>query len=247
MAHVFMSYVRENAETVDKLCKELRDREVNVWLDREQIRPGQRWQQAIRTAIQEGAFYIACFSHEYAERIRTYMNEELTVAVEELRMRPVDRAWFIPVRLSDIPIPDRSIGGGETLRDIQWVDLFSDWGSGLRRILEVIHPAATAPLDASKPSQSLRPEAEEFGQESVKLTFQNGTELIPTGIVPVLEAYYQDLIAGRLVGFRFANSQIEVQSDPTYDKLQARLQNSTRVDLRRLVRKLEQFLSVRVA
>ena len=147
MAHVFISYVRENKETVDRLCKELRDRGVNVWLDREQIRPGERWQSAIRVAIQEGGFYIACFSPEYAERTRTYMNKELIVAVEELRKRPVDRSWFIPVRLSECGIPNRQIGAGETLGDIQWVDVFPDWDAGVRKILSVVQPEAISPPD----------------------------------------------------------------------------------------------------
>ncbi len=51
------------------------------------------------------------------------MNEELTVAIEELRLRPTDRAWFIPVLLDDCEVPDRSIGAGETLRTLQWIKL----------------------------------------------------------------------------------------------------------------------------
>jgi adenylate cyclase len=40
-------------------------------------------------------------------------------------------------------VPDRPIGGGETLRDIQWVDLIEDWDDGVRRILSVILPPDT--------------------------------------------------------------------------------------------------------
>ncbi len=39
MKHVFISYVREDQEAVDRLCKELRSRDVEVWLDREEILP----------------------------------------------------------------------------------------------------------------------------------------------------------------------------------------------------------------
>src|SRR5262245_48623570 len=113
MTHVFISYVRENRSAVDRLADQLKHAQIEVWLDRQSIRPGQRWRTAIRRAIQDGAYFIACFSDEYVARSRNYMNEELTIAIDELRLRPTDRAWFIPIRLGQAPIPSRSIGGGE--------------------------------------------------------------------------------------------------------------------------------------
>lgn len=140
MPQVFISYVRENSEDVQRLARELRAYGIKVWLDKNDIKPGFRWKDAIREAISQGDFFIACFSVEYSERSKTYMHEELTLAVEELRQRPTDRAWFIPVLLSDTDIPNRSIGAGETLRDIQWVELYRNWNDGIKRILSVIQP-----------------------------------------------------------------------------------------------------------
>jgi hypothetical protein len=60
-------------------------------------------------------FFVACFSREYAMRAKSYMNEELTLDIDELRQRPANKTWFIPVLLSDGDIPDRNIGAGETL------------------------------------------------------------------------------------------------------------------------------------
>jgi len=138
MPNVFISYVRENSALVDKFAGELRRYGVTVWLDREQLIPGMRWQQAIRKAIRGGDFFIACFSAESAARSRTYQNEELVLAIEELRLRPTDRIWFIPVLLSEGTIPDRDIGGGETLNSIQWAALYENWDEGIRRVLSAI-------------------------------------------------------------------------------------------------------------
>lgn len=138
MPHIFISYVRENHQKVDQLCHELRQGGADVWLDREQIHPGERWQDSIREAIQGGAYFLACFSKEYLEKDRSYMNEELLTAIEELRKRPANRTWFIPVLLSECKVPSNSIGGGQTLQDIQWVELYSNWTEGLRKILDVI-------------------------------------------------------------------------------------------------------------
>ena len=49
------------------------------------------------------------------------MYEELVLAVDELRQRPRNRAWFVPLVMPGGNIPDWSIGGGETLRDINYI------------------------------------------------------------------------------------------------------------------------------
>jgi hypothetical protein len=130
-----MSYLREDQSTVDRLVATLRDAGVQVWLDREQIKPGYRWQAAISAAIADGAMFVACFSSNYVKRATTYVNEELTLAIDELRKRPVDRAWFIPVLLDKCQVPDRRISAAESLRDIQWIDLSENWEEGVRRLI----------------------------------------------------------------------------------------------------------------
>jgi len=140
MDHVFISYVRDNTQAVRRLYNELTAYGIEVWLDRNDIMPGTRWRSAIRRAIQDGDFFIACFSKEYNKRDSTYMNEELTLAIEELRKRSHDRAWFIPVKLSECEIPDREIGAGETIQDLQWLELHSNWSESFQQILDVIQP-----------------------------------------------------------------------------------------------------------
>src|ERR1035438_3365464 len=142
MSTVFVSYVREDLKAVSRLAEVLREFQVTVWLDKTALKPGLRWQDQIRKGISKGDFFLACFSKAYVKRQKTYMNEELTLAIEELRQRPTDRAWFIPLKLNVVEIPDRSIGAGETLRAIQWVDLHSDWTTGMENVLAVIVPGS---------------------------------------------------------------------------------------------------------
>jgi hypothetical protein len=137
-SHVFISYVRDDKPIVDRLCEELGSRGIDYWRDEKDIPIGSRWKHGIARAIQSGSFFLACFSEKYHGRDKTYMNEELILAVEELRKRPTDRAWFLPVLLSNCEIPERSIGGGETLRDIQAVSLFENWNEGIQRIISAI-------------------------------------------------------------------------------------------------------------
>jgi hypothetical protein len=139
-SRVFISYVRDDSTVIDRLTADLRKARLRPWVDRNDLAGGQRWKAAIRKAIQEGSGAVVCFSSHYSARQKTYMNEELTLMIDELRQRPIDKSWFIPVRLDDCTIPDRSIGGGETLHDLQRIDLFPDWDEGVRRIVAALRP-----------------------------------------------------------------------------------------------------------
>lgn len=138
MPNIFISYIRENQEEIDKLCTTLKDYDLGVWLDRENISAGARWKDSIRNAIKDGAYFIACFSTEYGRKKKNYMNEELMLAVDELRLYSIDKPWFIPVLLSDCDVPSISIGAGQTLLDLQWINLFSDWDLGIQKLLQTI-------------------------------------------------------------------------------------------------------------
>ena len=71
------------------------------------------------------------------------MNVEITEAIDLLREMPIDRTWFIPVRLSPCEIPDWDIGAGATLRDIHFLDLYEDWELGIELLAKAILKAFT--------------------------------------------------------------------------------------------------------
>lgn len=146
MRYVFISHDRECQEKADKLVVELQAKGVCCWVDRPEILPGQHWQSVIRTAIRRGAFFVACFSKDRVKDTKTFLDEELVLAIDELRRRPADRGWFVPVKFDDCSIPDCSIGGGETLRSLRWIDLQKDWLSGIDKILSMIRSKAISPV-----------------------------------------------------------------------------------------------------
>ena len=138
MSHIFISYVREDSDKVNLLSEDLQSYGIDIWLDRNSITPGVRWKRAIRDAIQNGAFFIACFSSEYNNKTKSYMNEEIITAIEELRKRSIDNIWFIPVLLDNCDVADYDIGAGETLKSIQHIELFKNWNEGIKKIVSVV-------------------------------------------------------------------------------------------------------------
>ncbi|MFE5564801.1 toll/interleukin-1 receptor domain-containing protein [Amycolatopsis japonica] len=125
--HVFVSYVREDSEQVDKLCRALEAAQIPFWRDRTSLAPGDQWRDKVRDAIRAGSLvFLACFSDQYRGKKKSYMNEELTLAIAEFRLYAPEATWLIPVRFDDGDIPEREIAPGRTLRDLNYIDLFGD-------------------------------------------------------------------------------------------------------------------------
>jgi hypothetical protein len=137
MSHIFISYVREDQVLVDKLVSDLKAKGALIWLDRDDIDPGQRWQDAIRDAIEQGNLFIACFSTNSESKRKSVMNEELEIAIGELKKMRYGTIWFIPVRLDRCTIPRIPIWGNQTLHDLQWVSLADGWDEGIQRIANI--------------------------------------------------------------------------------------------------------------
>jgi hypothetical protein len=129
--HAFISYVREDSDRIEELQRAFEAAGVRVWRDKDDLWPGDDWPMMISRAITDNALvFIACFSSHSAARTTTYQNEELTLAIEQFRLRPPDARWLIPVRFDDCPLPLFSLGAGRTLDSIQRVDLFGDGDQG---------------------------------------------------------------------------------------------------------------------
>lgn len=138
--HAFMSYAREDSASVDRLQRVLEAAGILVWRDSAYLGPGEDWRAKIRQAITRDAFaFIACFSTKSVSQRASYQNEELALAIEQLRLRCPDDPWFFPVRLDECPIPNIDIGGGRTLASIQRADLFGDHREeGIARLVAAV-------------------------------------------------------------------------------------------------------------
>lgn len=160
--HAFISYVREDSSHADQLQRILEAAGIPVWRDTADLWPGQDWRVKIRRAITDDALvFLACFSQQSLSRGRSYQNEELVLAIEQVRLRSPDAPWLIPVRFDDCQVPDRDLGGGRTLASIQRADLFGDnFGEGAARLVaavwRILGRDASAAAMARKPARSRR-------------------------------------------------------------------------------------------
>src|ERR1700761_3863846 len=90
--HAFISYVREDAHHVDRLQRLLEKSGVRVWRDTADLWPGEDWRARIRSAITKNALaFLVCFSSASESRTLSGQNEELILAIEQLRLRRPDQ------------------------------------------------------------------------------------------------------------------------------------------------------------
>ncbi len=138
--HAFISYVREDRKRVDRLQGILEAAGIKVWRDTANLWPGQDWKIEIRRAITTDSLaFIACFSENSQAREKSYQNEELILAVEQMRLRAPGQAWLIPVRFAECDIPAFDLGAGRTLDSLQRVDLLdASWEHGGARLVAAV-------------------------------------------------------------------------------------------------------------
>jgi tetratricopeptide (TPR) repeat protein len=123
----FLCYSPEDGSAVDRLQAALEAAGVRVWRASEKLLPGEDRREKTRQAITGQAIvFVACFSRAGLARDRSSQQEELSLAVEELRRRRPDVPWLMPVRLDGCVIPDLPLGGCRTLGQLQCADLFGE-------------------------------------------------------------------------------------------------------------------------
>jgi hypothetical protein len=128
---VFLAYVEEDAPLADRLFDALVEEGFNPWMDRRKLLPGQNWRSAIENAIASCDFFLACFSR-YSVRKKGGFQAEVRYALECARQVPLEDIFIVPVRFDACTIPVA------IRRELQYIDLFPDWGKGLRRIAGIM-------------------------------------------------------------------------------------------------------------
>ncbi len=124
---VFCAYVREDRAAAERLCNDLEVEGFAAWIDVRKLLPGQNWPRAIETAIETSRYFVALFSTNSVDK-RGGFQAEIRYALDCARQIPLDEIFIVPVRLDNCRIP-RSIQ-----RAYQFVDLFPDWPTGIRRL-----------------------------------------------------------------------------------------------------------------
>ena len=130
---VFISYAREDAETAQKVARELTLRGIEVWLDSRELLPGENWEIRIAKAIRASDFLVSIIS-EHSSRKVGYVQSELRQALNWQQQHPSEAVYLIPLLIGDTEIP-------HIIKDLQVARVTEDVSSPVAQIALSIRKA----------------------------------------------------------------------------------------------------------
>lgn len=157
---VFISYASGDRELAQKLYDHLQTLGVDPWFDVEDLLPGQDWKMEISRALDETELILLCLSKKSVSK-EGYVQKEMRLALDRALEIPPGEIFLIPCRFEDVDLP-------YSLRDFQWVDLYTE--SGMKKLSKsmslraekigaqslMLEDAATPEIKKSKPAAKKR-------------------------------------------------------------------------------------------
>ena len=132
---IFISYSRKDFDTVNQLRNDLRDNDIDIWIDKVGLTPGTlSWEQALRDAIRDADAVLLCASPD--SRGSPYVRDE--VALAKQAGKAIYPAWVDGEDWLDcIPL---GLGG------TQYADLRGDaYTAGLMALVSAIRGESASP------------------------------------------------------------------------------------------------------
>lgn len=126
MPSVFISYSSDDVGFVKRLEAELRSHGVSLWLDRKQIKVGQRIPRRIKEGIFECDYFLIVISKSSLQS--NWVRDELDSAYFESIKDRIDTV--LPVVVNDVEIP-------KELQHIRFADFRTSFKQGLEDLLQV--------------------------------------------------------------------------------------------------------------
>jgi len=142
---VFLCYAKEDKAAVESIYVRLKQAGLAPWMDKppapyfmDGLRPGERWDKRIRSAIRSADYVIAFLSPVSVSK-GGYVQREYRLALDRMNELPEDSVFLIPVLLAECEPPAITVGQ-VSFRDVQWYDLYN---RGLGDLVDYVQTIAT--------------------------------------------------------------------------------------------------------
>ncbi len=158
---VFLCHAHGDKDAVRALYQRLAREEVDAWLDKSRLLPGQDWAVEIRKAVAQSDVVIVCLSKQFNQE--GFRQKEVRIALEAADLKPPETIFIIPIRLEECEVPD-------SLNRWHWVNLYEK--DGFRALLRALtvraeqigalpphkRPGTTQPISAARPVEEKKAE-----------------------------------------------------------------------------------------
>jgi signal transduction histidine kinase len=136
--YAFISYVREDEKEVLRVCDILRQNGIEYWIDKEQLNPGDLWEMAVESAIRDGGLFLAFFSENSTQKDKSFMRQEIILAIDIAKQLPLGTKWIIPIKVSECSIPRYSLGSNLSLDRIHYIETFRNFDENMTKLLNCL-------------------------------------------------------------------------------------------------------------
>ena len=126
---VFISYAREDRRAAEQVVDFLLSEGVKVWVDYLNIRPGEKWAEAIAYAIPRARYFLVLLSNHSLSK-KGFVQKEVKTAWEVAEEDPDNEIFVIPARLEDCKIQYTKFS------KLNCVDLFPNPETGLKTLVD---------------------------------------------------------------------------------------------------------------
>jgi len=150
---VFLCHSSSDKLRVRNLYRRLRIEGIDPWLDKENLLPGQDWQQEIRNTMRIMDVVIVCISQNSINKVG-FVQKEIVFALDVADEHPAGTIFIVPIRLEKCELPER-------LRHLHSVNLYEKRGFELlmlslrRRAAELGVVLKPEPVSQVVPSQPI--------------------------------------------------------------------------------------------
>jgi len=130
---VFISYVKEDQGSAERLSERLREEGLNPWIDQEGLRFGDQWSDKLEDTVSKDVdYFVVLQSRALNERKESYVFKEVSIALERQSMRRSGRFIF-PIKIDQ---------DAELLEPIERAKIQSgtiyDWSADVRALANEI-------------------------------------------------------------------------------------------------------------
>ncbi len=103
---IFISYAKEDYTKAYAIYQLLKQNKYTLWIDTENLLPGQDFDLEIEKAIQNSNFFIACLSNNSVTK-EGFVQKELKRGLDMLDRKPESAIYLIPLKLDECEVPKR--------------------------------------------------------------------------------------------------------------------------------------------
>jgi TolB-like protein/Tfp pilus assembly protein PilF len=180
---VFLSYASQDQEAAQRICEALRAAGIEVWLDQNELRGGDAWDESIREQIKACALFIPVISANTHSRVEGYFRLEWKLAVDRSHRMAPKQPFLLPVVIDDTSQSDDAIP--DRFRELQWSRL--PGGQTTAAFVERVQ-RLLSPIGSVKPTDAAVGAGLEVrnGSEGTVALASRGPSLRPALLVAVL-------------------------------------------------------------